>query len=155
MEAASILAIIILLIAVLILIYYYLQSTNNPLYQNIHSQASNISSRVVQEPYVIDLSDKVNDFGGKFKDRVKVDETEETISKTDMMTNKINQFIDEQSEQVIADWDLATHKDIDIVLEKYNNLEKDLNDYKDSNNKRVDELEQRLNDIDEKLNDIE
>ena len=138
MEAASILAIIILIIAILIMIYYYLQITNNQIYQNIHSQATGISSRVGQEEYFTNITDKMNDFSGKIKDRIQDEEDEEHISKADVISNKIDQFIDEQSEQVIADWDLVTHKDLDSIIEKYDSIEKDLNQYKQDNNNRVD-----------------
>lgn len=152
MEAASILAIIILIIAILIMIYYYLQITNNQIYQNIHSQATGISSRVGQEEYFTNITDKMNDFSGKIKDRI---QDEEHISKADVISNKIDQFIDEQSEQVIADWDLVTHKDLDSIIEKYDSIEKDLNQYKQDNNNRVETIESRLNDIDKKLEEME
>lgn len=155
MEAASILAIIILIIAILIMIYYYLQITNNQIYQNIHSQATGISSRVGQEEYFTNITDKMNDFSGKIKDKIQDEEDEEHISKADVISNKIDQFIDEQSEQVIADWDLVTHKDLDSIIEKYDSIEKDLNQYKQDNNNRVETIESRLDDIDKKLEEME
>lgn len=155
MEPATTLAIIILIVAILILVYYYLQSINSPIYQNIHRQAEGISSRVSQEEYVNNFSERVKDVSGKFKDRVQdEDDEEEHVSKTDYMSKKISQFIDEQSEQVIADWDLATNKDIDAVMEKYNILEKDLGEYKESNDKRVDDLEERVNLISNQLEEL-
>jgi len=153
MEPATTLAMIILVVAILILLYYYLKSTNNPVYQDIHERASGFSERVGQEEYIVNLTDKVNDFSDKFKDRVQDDE-EEHISKTDIMSKKISQFIDEQSEQVIEDWDLATHKDLDSIIEKYENLESDLNSYKETNDTRVSDLEERVNKIDEELKSI-
>lgn len=150
MEPATTLAIIILFVAIMILVYYYLQLTNNPIYQNIHSQASSFSTRVSQEEYVSNLSDKVNDFSGKIKDRVQ-DDNEEHVSKTDVISKKISQFIDEQSEQVIADWDLATHKDLDNVLERFDVLKDDLDSYMESNDSRVSDLEARVDKIDEEL----
>ena len=151
MESATILAIIILVVAIAILIFYYLQATNNPIYNNIHAQASTFSTRVGQEEYISTISDKMNDVSGKIKDRVQDENEEDHVSRTDMMSKKISQFIDEQSEQVIEDWDLATNKDIDAVMEKYNQIESDLNDYKESNNERVSSLEERVNQIDEEL----
>jgi len=151
MEPATVLAIIILIVAILILVYYYLQSTNNPVYQNIHAQASGISSRVAQEEYISNISDKVNGFSDKFKDRVQDDDDEEHISKTDAMSKKITQFIDEQSEQVIEDWNLATHKDLDKIIERCDALNNDFNSYKESNDSRVSELEERVDKISEEL----
>lgn len=155
MEAASVLAIIILIVAILVLIFYYLQSTKNPVYQNIHAQATGFSDRVAQEEYISNLSDKMNDFGGRLKDRVQDEEEEDHVSRTDLMTQKINQIIEEQSEQVIKDWDLATNKSLDDVVEKFDLLEEDFGKYKESNDKRVDDLEERVNKIDEKLSDMD
>ena len=155
MDPATTLAIIVLIVAILILVYYYLQSINSPIYENIHKQAEGLSSRVAKEEYVVNFSERVGDIGDKFKDRVQDEEDEEHVSKTDYMSKKISQFIDEQSEQVIEDWDLATHKDIDAVIEKYNLLEKDLGDYKESNDKRVDELEERVNVISNQLKELD
>lgn len=153
MDPATILAIIILVVAILILVYYYLQSTNNPVYQNIHAQASGISNRVAQEEYVANLSEKVNDFSDKFKDRVQ-DDDEGHISKTDAMSKKITQFIDEQSEQVIEDWNLATHKDLDQLVERYDALNDDFSSYKESNDARVSDLEKRVDKISEELSSL-
>ncbi len=150
MEPATTLAIIILVVAILILLYYYLESTNNPVYQDIHERASGFSHRVGQEEYVSNLTEKVNEFSDKFKDRVQDDE-EDHVSKTDLMSKKITQFIDEQSEQVIEDWDLATNKDLDVVLEKYETLKSDLVTYKETNDNRVSDLEERVDKIDEEL----
>ena len=49
-----------------------------------------------------------------FKDKVDIKNIKEYV-----ISKKISQFIDEQSEQVITDWDLATHKDLDSVLERF------------------------------------
>lgn len=151
MESATILAIIILVVAIIILILYYLQTTNNPLYNNLQAQASTFSTRVGQEEYISNISDKMNDVSGKIKDRVQDEDEEDHVSRTDMISKKISQFIDEQSEQVIEDWDLATNKDIDVVMERYNQIEADLNNYKESNDERVSSLEERVNKIDEEL----
>ncbi|MCD7781343.1 MAG: hypothetical protein LUG89_01385 [Methanosphaera sp.] len=156
MESATVLAIIILVIAIIILIYYYLQSTNNPYYQAAHTQAMGISNRVAQEEYVSNISDKVNDWSGKVKDRVQDDEYfEENESKSDAVSKKISQFIDEQSEQLIDDWDLVTHSDIDDVIKKYDALETDFNDYKTSNDKRIDELEESITNLETRLDNID
>lgn len=152
MEPASTLAIIILVVAILILVYYYLQATNNPVYQNIHTQAADFSTRVAQEEYFSNISGKVNEFSDKFKDRVQDDEDEIHISKTDAMSKKITQFIDEQSEQVIEDWNLVTHTDLDNIIERYDALNDDLSSYKENNDLRVFELEKRVDKISEELN---
>lgn len=151
MEPATTLAIIILIIAILILVYYYLQTTNNPVYQSIHSQASGITSKVAQEEYVTNFSEKVNDINTKIKDKIQTEEDKEHHSKTDIISKKIDQFIDEQSEQVINDWDLVTHKDLNQIIEKYDTLQEDLNTYKETNDNKVANLEERVNKIDEEL----
>ncbi|HIJ15010.1 MAG TPA: hypothetical protein HA277_01230 [Methanosphaera sp.] len=153
MEPATTLAIIILVVAILILLYYYLESTKNPVYQDIHERASGLSQRVGQEEYISNITGKVNEFSDKFKDRVQDDE-EDHVSKTDIMSKKISQFIDEQSEQVIEDWDLATNKDLDKVLEKYETLKTDLYTYQETNDTRVSDLEERVDKIDEELKQL-
>lgn len=154
MEPATTLAIIILVVAILILLYYYLQSTNNPIYQNIHDQASDFSERVGQEEYISNISERINEFSGKLKDRVQDDDDEDHISKTDIMSKKITQFIDEQSEQVIEDWDLATNKDLEKIIERYDSLNEDISSYKEKNDIRVSELESRVDKIDEELKSL-
>ncbi len=156
MEAASILALIILVIALLILIYYYLQITNNPIYQNVHAQATGFSSRVSEDEYIMDLSDRVNDLSELIKDRVQDDEFEEdNESKSDVISTRISQFIDEQSEQLIADWDIVTHSDLDDVVERYNSIEEDLNEYKTDNNTRIEKIEDDITDLKERLDKID
>ncbi|OED29706.1 hypothetical protein [Methanosphaera sp. WGK6] len=155
MDHASILAIVILIIAILILVFYYLQSTNNPVYRDMYNRAEDFSERVGQEEYVSNFAETVNRFGDKLKDRVQDDEEEYITTRTDAMSKKINQFINEQSEQVIEDWNLTTQDDLDIVIDKYNTLEKDLNEYKEITDKRVDSLEERVNKIDEQLKNME
>lgn len=150
MEPATTLALIILFVAIFVLIYYYLQATNNPIYENIHAQATGFSNRVSQEEYVSNISKKVNEFGDRFKDNNQEDD-EEHISKTDAMSKKISQFIDEKSEQVIEDWNLATQDDLDKVFERYDALNDDLSSYKESNDARVSDLEERVDKISEEL----
>lgn len=153
MEPATTLAIIILVVAILILLYYYLQSINSPIYESIHSQAAGLSSRVSQEEYISGLSDRVSDFSGKFKDRVQ-DDDEDRVSKTDVISKKISQFIDEQSEQVIEDWDLVTHKDLDSALDRFSALKDDFDSYVEANDSRVSDLEARVDRIDEDLRNL-
>jgi len=153
MDSASILAIIILVIAILILIYYYLQSTNNPVYQNIHAQAAGLSTRVAQEEYVSNISDKVNDFGDKVKSSMQSDD-ENHVSKTDMVTKKIDQFFNEQSEQIIEDWNLVTKDDFNGLTERFKSLNDDFSTYREDNDKRVLTLEQRVDQIDKELEKI-
>jgi|LAHS01.1.fsa_nt_gb hypothetical protein len=149
MDSLTILAIIVLVIAILILIHYYLKSTNNKVYADMHTKASGLTSKVGTEEYINNFSDKMNNMGKKVKNQV------QDNNNTDKMSSKINQFLDEQSEQVIADWDLTTHKDLDSVIERYENLEKDLDNYKSSNDKRVTTLEENFDTLEEKINKID
>lgn len=150
MESATVLAIIILIIALLILIYYYLQSVNHPVYQRMQAQATGISHRIAHEEYVSDLFEKIRD---KMQDQNK-DDNEEHTSKTDMMSKKIDHFINDQSEQIISDWNLATHKDLDEILDKLGVIEDDFRNYKESNDKRVESLEERVDRINSELKEI-
>lgn len=152
MDSATTLAIIILIIALIILIYYYLQSINHPVYQNINKQASDLSSRIAKEEYVANFSNRVNDLTHKDKDQK--DDDKDHVSKTDIISKKIDQFINEQSEQVINDWNLVTHKDLDDVISKFDLLEDDLDNYKKSNDSRVKTLEEKVETINQNLKDV-
>lgn len=151
MDPATTLAIIILIIALIILIYYYLQSINHPVYQNINKQAADLSSKIAQEEYVANFSNRVNDLTHKNKDH---DDEKDHVSKTDVISKKIDQFINEQSEQVISDWNLVTHKDLDEVVEKFNLFEDDFDEYKKSNDSRVKTLEEKVETINQNLKDV-
>ena len=70
---------------------------------------------------------------------------------TDVLSNRIETFLDEQSDQLIKNWDLATNKDIsklekrfDKVSLDFGELEKRFNEYRGHTNKKLEHIEKRL-----------
>ena len=79
---------------------------------------------------------------------------ENHVSKTDMVTKKIDQFFNEQSEQIIEDWNLVTKDDFNGLTERLESLNDDFSTYREDNDKRVLTLEQRVDQIDKELEKI-
>jgi hypothetical protein len=70
---------------------------------------------------------------------------------TDAMSNKIDLFLDEKSDQLIKDWKLATKDDILSIEKRYTKVSRDLdtldnrfNEYRGSTNKKLKKIEERL-----------
>jgi hypothetical protein len=98
------------------------------------------------------VSEKVSGMGEKIKGKVSV-----PIS-TDNLSHRIDLFLNEQSDQLIEDWDLATKKDLATLEKRFNvvaldieTLEKRFNEYRGANNKKMENIEERL----EKLETLE
>ena len=92
------------------------------------------------------VGEKVSGMGEKIKGKVSV-----PIS-TDNLSHRIDLFLNEQSDQLIEDWDLATKKDLSELEKRFNvvsldieTLEKRFNEYRGSTNKKLDNIEERLN----------
>ncbi|NYB51749.1 MAG: hypothetical protein HVN35_04200 [Methanobacteriaceae archaeon] len=91
------------------------------------------------------VSEKVSGMGEKIKEKVSV-----PIS-TDNLSNRIDLFLNEQSDQLIEDWDLATKKDLATLEKRFNvvaldieTLEKRFNEYRGATNKKLENIEKRL-----------
>jgi uncharacterized protein YlxW (UPF0749 family) len=77
---------------------------------------------------------------------------------TDTLSNKIDLFLDEKSDQLIKDWELATQDDILDIEKRYTQvshdmgqLESNFNEFRGSTNKKLKKIEERL----DKLEKIE
>lgn len=102
-------------------------------------------SGVGEKLNVSGVSEKVSGMGEKIKGKVSV-----PIS-TDNLSHRIDLFLNEQSDQLIEDWDLATKKDLsqlekrfDVVSLDIESLEKRFNEYRGATNKKLDTIEERL-----------
>jgi SMC interacting uncharacterized protein involved in chromosome segregation len=91
------------------------------------------------------VGEKVSGMGEKLKGKMNV-----PIS-TDSLTNKIDLFLDEKSDQLIEDWNLATKKDLSQLEKRYNlvsldldSLEKRFNEYRGATNTKMESIEERL-----------
>jgi hypothetical protein len=103
-------------------------------------------SGVGEKINVSGVSDKVSGVGKSLKGKVK-----EVPISTDLLSGKIDQFLDEKSDQLIKDWELATKKDIGQLEKKYskvttdlNDLERRFNEYRGHANKKFEHIEKRL-----------
>ncbi len=93
------------------------------------------------------VSEKVSGVGEKLKGTVKG-----VPKSSDNMSNKIDIFLNEKSDQLIKDWELATKDDIIDIDKKYNKVKMDIgelegqfNEYRGATNKKIKKIEERLN----------
>jgi SMC interacting uncharacterized protein involved in chromosome segregation len=70
---------------------------------------------------------------------------------TDLLSSKIELFLDDKSDQLIKDWDLSTKNDIIDLEKRYNKVSRDLgeidsrfNEYRGYTNKKIEKIEERL-----------
>ena len=98
------------------------------------------------------VSEKVTGVSDKLKGSVK------GATSTDSLSNKIDLFLNDKSDQLIKDWDLATKDDILDIEKRYTKVSRDLdtldsrfNEYRGSTNKKLKKIEERLN----KLENVE
>ena len=64
---------------------------------------------------------------------------------------KIDDYLDEKSNQLIVDWELATNSDIENIEKKYTRVSQDLStldsnfsEYRDETNEKIKKIEERL-----------
>ena len=177
MTPLEVFAILVLVGAVIVLLYYYLQDNRNlnlgrmkndasNLGERVYGEASNLSEKVQggasnmgekvsgegsmsgmgEKLNVSGVSEKVSGMGEKIKGKVSV-----PIS-TDNLSHRIDLFLNEQSDQLIEDWDSGHQKRILATLEKrfkvvaldIETLEKRFNEYRGSTNKKLETIEDRL-----------
>ena len=109
------------------------------------------SSTETDEGSVVNsVGEKVSGIGEKIK--VTVKGVPKSASKsTDDLSMKIDDYLDEKSNQLIVDWELATNSDIDNIEKKYTKVSQDLstldsnfNEYRDETNKKIKKIEERL-----------
>ena len=91
------------------------------------------------------VSEKVSGVSDKLKGSVK------GATSTDSLSNKIDLFLDDKSDQLIKDWELATKDDILDIEKRYTKVSRDLdtlnsrfNEYRGSTNKNLKKIEERL-----------
>jgi len=96
------------------------------------------------------VSEKVSGISEKLKVSVK-SVPESTSKSSEDMSRKIDVFLDDKSEQLIKDWELATQKDISDIEAKYKNvssnlgeLENQFDNFRGDTNKKLKNIEERL-----------
>ena len=115
--------------------------------EKVRSTVSGAGEKISGESSMMSgVSEKVSGVGEKLKGTVKgVPKT------TDTLSNKIDVFLDEKSEQLIKDWELATKDDILDIEKRYTKVSRDMgeldsrfNEYRGYTNKKLKKIEERL-----------
>ncbi|MGZ7209858.1 MAG: hypothetical protein ACXVHV_08280 [Methanobacterium sp.] len=98
------------------------------------------------------ISERVSGMGESLKGKVKG-----VPVSTDVLSGRIDEFLDERSDQLIEDWELATKSDVGELEKKYSKvsmeidgLERRFNEYRGHANKKFEHIEQRLTTLEEK-----
>ena len=92
------------------------------------------------------MSEKMYGMSEKIRGKVK-----EVPISTDVFSTKIEAFLDDKSDQLIKDWELATKKDLLDIEKRYTKTSRDIgelegrfNEYRGSTNKKIKKIEERL-----------
>lgn len=152
-------ALIILVLAILILVYYYIQ--NNPLIADKvksfvpSSQGEgglDYSNLNFQDDIPDAFEDESESMGKKIK--IKLSDIDMSSFNTDVFSKKIDSFLDEKSEELINDWELATKNDLEVFEDRLtntsqsiNSLEERFNSFKDDSNQKFDDFENRIKNL--------
>lgn len=173
MTALEVIAILILIGAILVLLYYYLQNTrgfslnmrpittesrtrtlkvdedDSSIYQTMKetgAKASSATSKVTESSTMAGMGERMAGVSEKIKG---------TIS-TDIVSNKIEDFLNEQSDQLIKDWEIVTKKDLSQLEERFDtvslnvdSLEKRFEEYRGYTNKKLDNIEERISKLED------
>jgi len=162
-------AILVLAGAILVLLYYYLQENKIVNLGGVRKQVSNAGEKVTShvskagEKIPInyeETSEKMSGVSGKMSgvgekvsgvgDKIMGKVRDVPIS-TDILSNKIESFLNEQSDQLIKDWELATKTDIKDLEKRFekttrdiDELEKRFNEFRGFTNKKLEAIDERL-----------
>ncbi len=187
MTALELFAILVLAGAVIVLLYYYLRDRSISLEtmrsdamnlgESVRSGASDLGGKVGGESSMHGVGEKINVSGVTEKvsgvgEKINVSGVGEKVSgvgkslrgkvkdvpiSTDVLSSKIDQFLDEKSDQLIKDWELATKKDTAELEKKYSKVTRDLgdlerrfNEYRGHSNTKFENIEKRLSALEDK-----
>jgi hypothetical protein len=92
------------------------------------------------------VSERVSGMGEGLRGKVK-----EVPISTDVFSRRIDEFLNDQSDQLIKDWELATKSDVGKLEKKYSKVARDIddverrfNEYRGHANKKFESIEKRL-----------
>lgn len=166
MTPIELLAILILAGAIIVLLYYYLQNQGYLGAGRPQSQVYELADKgTVESGSTSQMGERFSGVGEKMSgvgekvsdvsDRI-VGKVKEVPLSTDILSNKIDAFLEEKSDELIEDWDLATKTDIkdleqrmDVVTRDISELERRFNEYRGFTNKKLDHLDERLKALEE------
>ena len=130
-------AILVLAGAIIVLLYYYLQETKSTSLVGVRSSISQMGSKVSEGIHINNnttsqtpegdkkmsgVSERVSEMSEMLKGKVNV-----PIS-TDSLSGRIDEFLDEQSDRLIKDWELATKSDVSTLEKKYGKVSREIDD---------------------------
>lgn len=125
------------------------EGTNNTsgMGEKARSAVSGASEKVTIDGSMIDgVSEKMAGMGEKIKGTVKG-----VPKSTDLLSSKIELFLDDKSDQLIKDWELATKNDVIDLEKRYSKVSRDLgeldgrfNEYRGFTNTKLKKIEERL-----------
>ncbi len=115
--------------------------------EKARSAVSGASEKVTIEGSMIDgVSERMAGMGEKIKGTVKG-----VPKSTDTLSNRIDLFLNDKSDQLIKDWELATKDDVVDLEKRYSKVTRDLgeldgrfNEYRGYTNKKLKKIEERL-----------
>ncbi|MDI3483666.1 MAG: hypothetical protein PWQ74_253 [Methanobacteriaceae archaeon] len=153
MSALELLAILILAGAIIVLLYYYLIESGN-VKTRLKSRFYNMGEKFAEEEGGrMSVSEKVSDVSDRIIHKVR-----EVPISTDIISSKIDAFLEEKSDELIKDWELATKDDIkalqsrlDIVSRNISELEQRFNEYRGYTNKKLESIDKRLKKLEDKI----
>ncbi len=162
-------AILVLAGAIVVLIFYYIQEMNrtgNTGFDTVRTSVSNMGkgisdagnrvsegiSQQYKNPNVegenkkVGFTERMSGMGESLRGKVK-----EVPISTDAFSGRIDEFLHDQSDQLIKDWELATKSDLGELEKKYTKVARDIDDlekrfgeYREHANKKFEHIEQRL-----------
>jgi archaellum component FlaC len=115
--------------------------------EKARTAVSGASEKVTIEGSMIDgVSEKMAGMSEKIKGTVKG-----VPKSTDTLSNRIDLFLNDKSDQLIKDWELATKEDVVDLEKRYSKVSRDLgeldgrfNEYRGYTNKKLKKIEERL-----------
>jgi hypothetical protein len=121
--------------------------TGSGMGEKARSAVSGASEKVTIDGSMIDgVSEKMAGMGEKIKGTVKG-----VPKSTDLLSSKIELFLDDKSDQLIKDWELATKNDVIDLEKRYSKVSRDLGEldgrfkeYRGFTNTKLKKIEERL-----------
>jgi uncharacterized phage infection (PIP) family protein YhgE len=173
MTVLEVIAILILIGAILVLLYYYLQDTRgislnmrpkttesrtrtlkvdeetSKIHQTLKktgAKATSTTSKVTESKTMSGVGERMAGMSEMIRGKVK-----EVPISTDVLSNRIEAFLNEQSDQLIKDWEIVTKNDLSQLEERFDTvslnvdaLERRFDEYRGYTNKKLDKIEKRL-----------
>ncbi|MDR2544755.1 MAG: hypothetical protein LBD03_04300 [Methanobrevibacter sp.] len=146
MTIFEVIAFLILVVAIGILVYYYFNDT--AMRNKLSNGVADLRDFNIGGLNVSESNDNIS-VGKKLKTKIK--DIDMPNINTDAFSNKLDAFLNEKSEELIKDWELATKEDIGVLEERFdvvNNsidgINKRFNEYKEFTNEKLDSIDERL-----------